>query len=145
MIQMGGGKFRLEGDDAGGAQAVLQPDTAPDTGLGIAHTQADRDLSALFLRLENLFGQGPVLRNGHGGEGRPRTLRSQRTEAQGPGRTGKAHLVAGRRPDPQGGVRGGQRLNGGRRVPGQTSGASVQTPKGPDRTTGISRRVRLRH
>ena len=40
------------------------------------------------------------------------------------------NLVVGRGPDPQGGVGGGQRLDGGRRVPGQTSGASVQTPEG---------------
>ena len=144
-VEVGGGELCLKRDDPGGAQSVFQPDAPPDAGLGIAHAQADGDLGPLFLRLENLFGQGPVLRNGHGGEGRTRALRGQRTEAEGPGRAGKAHLIIGRGPDPQGGVRGGQRLDGGRRVPGQTSGASVQTPAGPDRTAGISRRARPRH
>ncbi len=144
-VEVGGGELGLERDDPGGAQAVLQPDAAPDAGLGIAHAQADGDLGAFLLRLEDLLGQRPVLRDGHGGEGGAGTLRGQRSEPERPGRAGKAHLIIGRGPDPQGGVRGGQRLNGGRRVPGQTSGASVQTPKGPDRTTGISRRVRPRH
>ena len=130
VVAVRGGEFGLKGHDPGGAQAVLQPDAAPDAGLGIAHAQADGDLGALFLRLEDFFGQRPVLRNGHGGEGGTRTLRCQRPKAKRPGRTGKAHLVLGRSPDPQGGVRGGQRLDGGRRVPGQTSGASVQTPEG---------------
>ena len=143
-VNVGGGEFGLEGHDAGRPQSVLQPDAAPDAGLGIAHAQAHGDLGPLGLRFENFLGQGPVLRNGHGGEGSTRTLRRQRAEAQRPGRTGEAHLVVGRRPDPQGGVRGGQRLNGGRRVPGQTSGASVQTPERSHWTAGISRRARLR-
>ena len=128
-VEVGGGEFGFERDDPRSAQTVLKPDTAPDAGFGIAHAQAYGDFGALGLRLEYLLGQRPVLRDGHGGEGGARTLRRQRAEPQRPRCAGEAHLVVRRRPYPQGGVRGGQRLNGGRRVPGQTSGASVQTPE----------------
>ena len=32
-VEMGGGEFRFESDDTGGAQPVLEPDAAPDAGL----------------------------------------------------------------------------------------------------------------
>ena len=65
------------------------------------------------------FGQGAVLRHGQGGEGGGRAFRRQRAQAQGAGGAGEPQLVVGRRPDPQRGVGGGQRLDGGRGVPRQ--------------------------
>ena len=78
-----------------------------------------------------------------GDEGGARTFRGQRAQAQRARRAGEAHLVVARAPDPQGGVGGGQRLDGRGRVPGHGCWSRVVTAcRRP--SSAISRRRRLR-
>ena len=102
IVEIGGGELGLGGDDAGGAHALLKPDSPPDAHPSAAHAQAHRDLGSGLLHPQHVVRAGAVLGQGQGPHGGRGAFGGQGTQAQGARGPGEAELIALRLPMPQG-------------------------------------------
>ena len=138
-IALGGGEAHLAGDDAGGAQALLQPDAAPEAGLGAAHPQPRGDLGAGLADPQHVLGGGAVLRQHQRAQGGGGGFGRQRAKAQGARCAGEPQAVALGLPHPQRRIRRAESLEHGRRVPDQPVGRRQSPSSDP---SGALRRPR---
>ncbi len=100
-VAFGGREAALGDDDAGGPQtAFLQPDAAPDGGLGVAHAQARGHGRAGRLGRQEILHALPVLGRDQSHQGGGGAFGGQRAEAQGAGGADQAQTVPLRLPAP---------------------------------------------
>ena len=120
VVEIGRGELGLGGDHAGGADALLQPDSPPDADPAASHAQAHGHLRARLLHPQHIVSAGAVLGQGQGAHGGRRAFRGQRTQAKGARGSGEAELIALRLPMPQGHIGRAQRFQCGGGVPDPT-------------------------